>query len=59
MAHAYATFANGGARIGGSVLFRDTVPGESVDPSVDPISITKVIGPNGRSSRTTSRSCNR
>jgi penicillin-binding protein 1A len=48
MAHAYATFANGGARVGGSVLFRDPAPGDPIDPSVDPISITKVIGANGK-----------
>ena len=48
MAHAYATFANGGARIGGSIEFRDTAPGEPIDPSADPISITKVIGANGK-----------
>ena len=48
MAHAYATFANGGARIGGSVQFRDAPKGEPVDPSADPISITKVIGANGK-----------
>ena len=43
MAHAYATLANGGARIGGSVAFRTPEPGEQYDPSADPISITKVI----------------
>jgi penicillin-binding protein 1A len=48
MAHAYATFANGGARVGGSIEFRDTAPGELIDPSADPISITKVIGANGK-----------
>ncbi len=42
MAHAYATLANGGARIGGSVAFRTPEPGEQYDPSADPISITKV-----------------
>jgi penicillin-binding protein 1A len=48
MAHAYATFANGGARIGGSVEFRTVPSGETPDPSADPISITKVIGANGK-----------
>ncbi|MDX6567731.1 MAG: penicillin-binding protein [Gaiellales bacterium] len=48
MAHAYATLANGGARIGGSVEFRNVAPGEVVDPSIDPISITKVLGANGK-----------
>ena len=48
MAHAYATLANGGARIGGSVAFRTPEPGEQYDPSADPISITKVIAPNGK-----------
>jgi penicillin-binding protein 1A len=48
MAHAYATLANGGARVGGSVEFRNVAPGEVVDPSIDPISITKVLGANGK-----------
>ena len=48
MAHAYATFANAGARIGGSVEFRDVAPGELADPSADPISIRKVLGANGK-----------
>ena len=48
MAHAYATLANDGARIGGSVAFRTPEPGEQYDPSADPISITKVIAPNGK-----------
>ncbi len=48
LAHAYATLANGGVRVGGSVLFRTPLPGEAVDPSADPISITKVVGPNGK-----------
>ena len=48
MAHAYATLANGGARIGGSVAFRTPEPGEQYDPSADPISITKVIAANGK-----------
>jgi membrane peptidoglycan carboxypeptidase len=48
MAHAYATFANGGARIGGSVEFRNVPAGQLADPSADPISITKVIGANGK-----------
>jgi penicillin-binding protein 1A len=48
MAHAYATLANGGARIGGSVAFRTPDPGEQYDPSADPISITKVIAANGK-----------
>jgi penicillin-binding protein 1A len=48
MAHAYATFANGGARVGGSVEFREVPAGEQADPSVDPISITKVIAANGK-----------
>ena len=48
MAHAYATLANGGARIGGSVEFRNVLPGELIDPSADPISITKVLGANGK-----------
>ncbi len=33
MAHAYATLANGGARVGGSVAFRQPDPGELYDPS--------------------------
>jgi membrane peptidoglycan carboxypeptidase len=48
LAHAYATLANGGARIGGSIEFREPLPGEAIDPSADPISITKVIGANGK-----------
>jgi penicillin-binding protein 1A len=48
LAHAYATLANGGARVGGSVQFRTPLPGEEIDPSADPISITKVIGPSGK-----------
>jgi penicillin-binding protein 1A len=48
LAHAYATLANGGVRVGGSALFRTPVPGEAIDPSADPISITKVVGPNGK-----------
>ena len=48
MAHAYATLANGGARVGGSVEFRESPRGELADPSADPISITKVIGANGK-----------
>ncbi|HEY1478717.1 MAG TPA: transglycosylase domain-containing protein, partial [Gaiellales bacterium] len=48
LSHAYATLANGGVRIGGSVEFRTPLPGEEVDPSADPISITKVIGANGK-----------
>jgi penicillin-binding protein 1A len=48
LAHAYATLANGGVRVGGSIEFRTPTPGEAVDPSADPISITKVIGANGK-----------
>jgi penicillin-binding protein 1A len=48
LAHAYATLANGGVRVGGSVQWRTAQPGETVDPSADPISITKVIGANGK-----------
>jgi penicillin-binding protein 1A len=48
LAHAYATLANGGARVGGSVQFRTPLPGEEIDPSADPISITKVLGANGK-----------
>jgi penicillin-binding protein 1A len=48
MAHAYATLANGGVRVGGSILFRKTAPGLSADPSLDPIAITKIVLPSGK-----------
>src|SRR5262249_47056398 len=48
LAHAYATLANEGERVGGSVLFRRPAPGEDDDPSLDPILITKVVDGQGR-----------
>jgi membrane peptidoglycan carboxypeptidase len=48
LAHAYATLANGGERVGGSLLFRRVGRGESAEPSLDPISITKIVEPNGK-----------
>ncbi len=51
MAHAYATIANGGERVGGSVLFH-TDAAEIQDPTLDPITIEKVVvpgaGPGGK-----------
>jgi penicillin-binding protein 1A len=48
MAHAYATIANEGVRVGGSLRFRQKVPGEQPDTSLDPIAITKILDRNGR-----------
>jgi penicillin-binding protein 1A len=41
MAHAYATIANAGVRVGGSVLFHDK-DAPIQDPSMDPISIERI-----------------
>jgi hypothetical protein len=48
MAHAYATIANEGVRVGGSVRFREKTPGPALDPSLDPIAITRILDRNGR-----------
>ena len=47
MAHAYATIANGGQRVGGSVLFHTPDSGIT-DPTMDPVSIKRIEFPDGR-----------
>ena len=46
MAHAYATIANNGQRVGGSVLFHTPDSGIT-DPSMEPISIKRIEFPDG------------
>ncbi len=46
MAHAYATIANNGQRVGGSILFHTPDAG-IVDPSMEPISIKRIEFPDG------------
>lgn len=46
MAHAYATIANNGMRVGGSVLFHTPDSGIT-DPSMEPISIKRIEFPDG------------
>ncbi len=46
MAHAYATIANDGQRVGGSILFHTPDSGIT-DPSMEPISITRIEFPDG------------
>lgn len=46
MAHAYATIANNGLRVGGSVLFHSPDSGIT-DPSMEPISIKSIEFPDG------------
>ena len=46
MAHAYATIANSGMRVGGSVLFHSPDSGIT-DPSMEPISIKRIEFPDG------------
>ena len=48
MAHAYATLASKGERVGGSVLFGTPAPGAQGDASIDPRSITKITDSNGK-----------
>ncbi len=47
MAHAYATIANNGQRVGGSILFHTPDSGIT-DPSMEPVSIKRIIFPDGR-----------
>lgn len=47
MAHAYATIANNGQRVGGSILFHTPDSGIT-DPSMEPISIKRIEFPDGR-----------
>ena len=47
MAHAYATIANRGQRVGGSILFHTPDSGIT-DPTDDPVSITRIEFPDGR-----------
>ena len=46
MAHAYATIANNGQRVGGSILFHTPDSGIT-DPSMDPVSIKRIQFPDG------------
>ncbi len=46
MAHAYATIANNGQRVGGSMLFHTPDSGIT-DPSMEPISIKRIEFPDG------------
>ena len=48
MAHAYATLASKGVRVGGSVLFGTAAPGPQGDASIDPRSITKISDSKGK-----------
>ena len=48
MAHAYATLASKGVRVGGSVLFGTPAPGSQGDASIDPRSITKITDSKGK-----------
>ncbi|MGI9116290.1 MAG: transglycosylase domain-containing protein [Gaiellales bacterium] len=47
MAHAYATIANDGQRVGGSILFHTPDSGIT-DPSMEPISIKRIEFPDGK-----------
>ena len=47
MAHAYATIANGGQRVGGSVLFHTPDSGIT-DATMDPVSIKRIEFPDGK-----------
>ena len=47
MAHAYATIANGGQRVGGSILFHTPDSGIT-DPSMEPVSIKRIEFPDGK-----------
>ena len=47
MAHAYATIANGGERVGGSILFHTPDSGIT-DASMEPISIKRIEFPDGK-----------
>jgi hypothetical protein len=46
MAHAYATIANNGQRVGGSILFHTPDSGIT-DPSMEPVSIKRIQFPDG------------
>ena len=48
LAHAYATLANKGVRVGGSVLLGAPAPGQQGDASIDPRSITKITDSKGK-----------
>ncbi|MGI9187424.1 MAG: transglycosylase domain-containing protein, partial [Gaiellales bacterium] len=47
MAHAYATIANNGQRVGGSILFHTPDSGIT-DPSMEPVSIKRIQFPDGK-----------
>lgn len=47
MAHAYATISNGGQRVGGSILFHTPDSGIT-DPTMDPVSIKRIVFPDGK-----------
>ena len=47
MAHAYATIANNGQRVGGSMLFHTPDSGIT-DPSMEPVSIKRIEFPDGK-----------